>query len=92
MQTVHNPICGSGSLLLKVAAPAPKGSAIYGQELDNATAALARMNMWLHREPTAEIKPGQNTLSNPPFSKRDDSLETFDYDVHVSQQRRARRL
>jgi type I restriction-modification system DNA methylase subunit len=27
----------------------------YGQEMDNATAALARMNMILHNNPTAEI-------------------------------------
>src|SRR5882724_4655554 len=59
MQTVYDPTCGSGSLLLKVAAQTPSGIAIYGQELDNATAALAAMNMWLHGEPTAEIKRGQ---------------------------------
>ena len=34
---------------------APKGLTIYGQENDNATAALARMNMILHDNPTAEI-------------------------------------
>src|SRR6266496_3938995 len=58
-QTVYDPTCGSGSLLLKVAAETPKGIAIYGQEKDIATAALAAMNMWLHGQPTAEIKRGQ---------------------------------
>jgi type I restriction enzyme M protein len=80
MQTVYDPTCGSGSLLLKVAAQTPRGIAIYGQELDHATAALARMNMWLHGEPTAEIKPGQSTLSNPLFTEKG-SLKTFDYAV-----------
>ncbi len=80
-QTVYDPTCGSGSLLLKVAAETPKGIAIYGQELDNATAALAAMNMWLHGEPTAEIKRGQSTLSNPLFLNKDGSLKTFDYAV-----------
>jgi type I restriction enzyme M protein len=80
-QTVCDPTCGSGSLLLKVAAETPKGIAIYGQELDNATAALAAMNMWLHGEPTAEIKRGQSTLSNPLFLNKDGSLKTFDYAV-----------
>jgi type I restriction enzyme M protein len=80
-ETVYDPTCGSGSLLLKVAAQTPKGIAIYGQELDNATAALARMNMWLHGEPTAEIKPGQSTLANPLFLNRDGSLKTFDFAV-----------
>jgi type I restriction enzyme M protein len=80
-QTVYDPTCGSGSLLLKVSAQTPKGIAIYGQELDNATAALAAMNMWLHGEPTAEIKRGQSTLSNPLFLNKDGSLKTFDYAV-----------
>ena len=80
-QTVYDPTCGSGSLLLKVAAQTPKGIAIYGQELDNATAALARMNMWLHGEPTAEIARGQNTISNPFFVNGNGSLKTFDYAV-----------
>jgi 23S rRNA G2445 N2-methylase RlmL len=46
--TVYDPTCGSGSLLLKVADEAAHGSkmrvTLYGQEKDNATAGLARMN------------------------------------------------
>jgi type I restriction enzyme M protein len=80
-QTVYDPTCGSGSLLLKVAAQTPKGIAIYGQELDNATAALAKMNMWLHGEPTAEIGRGQSTLSNRLFFNTNGTLKTFDYAV-----------
>ncbi|RKX18564.1 MAG: type I restriction-modification system subunit M [Candidatus Zixiibacteriota bacterium] len=79
-QTVYDPTCGSGSLLLKVAAETPRGIAIYGQELDNSTAGLAILNMWLHNEPTADIKKGQSTLSNPLFIERGD-LKTFDYVV-----------
>jgi len=79
-QTVYDPTCGSGSLLLKVAAETPRGISIYGQELDNATAALATLNMWLHSEPTAEIKKGQSTLSSPLFVERG-VLKTFDYVV-----------
>ncbi len=80
MQTVYDPTCGSGSLLLKVAAQTPRGIAIYGQELDVATAALAAMNMWLHGEPTAVIERGQSTLSHPLFLTNG-SLKTFDYAV-----------
>jgi type I restriction enzyme M protein len=80
-RTAYDPTCGSGSLLLKVSSEAPHGVTMYGQELDNATAALAIMNMWLHGEPTAEIKKGQSTLSNPLFLERDGSLKTFDYVV-----------
>ncbi|MBU2573461.1 MAG: type I restriction-modification system subunit M [Elusimicrobia bacterium] len=44
-QTIYDPTCGSGSLLLKVADEAERGISIYGQENDNATRALAVMNM-----------------------------------------------
>src|SRR2546430_1696209 len=46
--TVYDPACGSGSLLIKVAAEAARRLTIYGQEKDNATWALAEMNMILH--------------------------------------------
>ncbi|MFF0809076.1 type I restriction-modification system subunit M [Streptomyces albogriseolus] len=75
--TVYDPTCGSGSLLIKVADAAPNGLTIYGQENDNATWALARMNMILHGNETHEIEQG-NTLSDPKFCQ-DDKLETFDY-------------
>ncbi|MBU1580080.1 MAG: N-6 DNA methylase [Bacteroidetes bacterium] len=80
-QTVYDPACGSGSLLLKVAAEAkPVDISIYGKEKENATAALAILNMWLHGEPTAVIKKGQSTLSNPLFTDNG-ALKTFDYVV-----------
>ncbi len=42
-ELAYDPTCGSGSLLLKVADEAPRRISIYGQEMDNATHALARM-------------------------------------------------
>ena len=81
--TVYDPTCGSGSLLLKVAEEAAHGSdvrvTLYGQEKDNVTAGLARMNMILHDYATAEIRQG-NTLVSPLFLKGD-TLDTFDYVV-----------
>ncbi|RMF98466.1 MAG: type I restriction endonuclease subunit M [Candidatus Schekmanbacteria bacterium] len=79
--TVYDPTCGSGSLLIKAAneANTPK-LAIYGQEMDVATWALAKMNMFLHGYPTAEIWHG-NTLSDPHFKNRDGKLKTFDFAV-----------
>jgi len=79
--TVYDPTCGSGSLLLKVADEAGKSISIYGQENDNATRALAVMNMWLHGNPVAEIVQG-NTLSSPQFT--DDitgEIKQLDYAV-----------
>lgn len=78
--TVYDPTCGSGSLLLKVADEAGKSITLYGQEKDSATSGLARMNMILHNNPTAEIKQG-NTLANPLFFNEKGALKTFDYVV-----------
>lgn len=79
--TVYDPTCGSGSLLIKAADAANTSKlAIYGQEMDVATWALARMNMILHGHPTAELWRG-NTLSSPHWKNKDDSLKTFDYAV-----------
>ncbi|MEB3971261.1 N-6 DNA methylase [Mycobacterium ulcerans] len=78
-QTVYDPTCGSGSLLLKVAAEAPRGITIYGQEKDNATWALSKMNMWLHGNEDAEIAKG-DTITSPQFTKGA-ALRTFDFAV-----------
>ncbi len=77
--TAYDPTCGSGSLLLKVAAEAGKHITLEGQEKDVTTAGLARMNMILHDFPTANIVPG-NTLSAPKF-KDGEQLRTYDYVV-----------
>jgi len=78
-QTVYDPTCGSGSLLLKVAAEAPRGITIYGQEKDNATWALAKMNMILHGNEDADIRKG-DTITGPQFT-RGAELRTFDFAV-----------
>ena len=73
--TVYDPTCGSGSLLLKASDEAgPKGLTIYGQEMDNATSALARMNMILHDNPTAKIWKG-NTLAAPQWKEGNNQLK-----------------
>ena len=77
--TAYDPTCGSGSLLLKVAAEAGKHITLEGQEMDVTTAGLARMNMILHDFPTANILQG-NTLASPKF-KDGESLRTYDYVV-----------
>lgn len=77
--TVYDPACGSGSLLLKVSDEAPRGLTIYGQEMDFATTALAKMNMILHGATGADIYKG-NTLSSPHFVEGS-QLKTFDFIV-----------
>ncbi len=78
-ETIYDPTCGSGSLLLRAADEAPRGLSIYGQENDNATHALARMNMILHDNADADLQPG-NTLAAPYFTDND-RLKTFDFAV-----------
>ena len=77
--TIYDPTCGSGSLLLRAICETPDGATIYGQEKDNATVGLAKMNMILHNEIYADIKQG-DTINDPQF-KDDDQLKTFDYIV-----------
>lgn len=77
--TAYDPTCGSGSLLLKVAAQSGKHITLEGQERDVTTAGLARMNMILHDFPTANIISG-NTLVDPKF-KNGEQLRTYDYVV-----------
>ena len=84
-QSVYDPTCGSGSLLLKAADEAPVQLTIYGQEMDNATTALAKMNMILHGNAAAsqDIHQG-NTLASPYFKVEENGLKrlkTFDYAV-----------
>jgi type I restriction enzyme M protein len=78
-QSVYDPTCGSGSLLLKVAGEAPRGISIYGQEKDNATYALARMNMILHDNEIAELYKG-DTITSPQLTEGAE-LRRFDFAV-----------
>jgi type I restriction enzyme M protein len=81
-QTVYDPTCGSGSLLLKAADEASNGLSIYGQEKDVSTTALCRMNMILHNNADAEIAPGgHSTLSQPEYKQENSTLKTFDFAV-----------
>ena len=78
--TIYDPTCGSGSLLLRALAETSKGATLYGQEKDNATVGLAKMNMILHGEMYAEIKQG-DTINDPQYKDGDGHLRTFDYVV-----------
>lgn len=79
-QSVYDPTCGSGSLLIKAAYEAPVKISVFGQEIDISMTGLAKMNMILHGIPTADIRQG-NTLSSPKLLKTDGSLATFDFCV-----------
>jgi len=63
--TICDPACGSGSLLIKVGLQADKRDfALFGQEMNGTTHALCRMNMFLHGMDNFRIEWG-DTLRNP---------------------------
>ena len=66
LKNVYDPTCGSGSLLLRVAKYVDEVGFFYGQELNNTTYNLARMNMILHdiRYDKFDIKQ-DDTLEHP---------------------------
>lgn len=83
--TLYDPAAGSGSLLIRAADEAPVDSygntivAITGQEKDNSTAGLAKMNFVLHQKGEGVIHRG-NTLANPQTVEHG-KLKQFDFVV-----------
>jgi type I restriction enzyme M protein len=64
-ERICDPACGSGSLLIKCARHVGSSDfALYGQESNGSTWALAKMNMFLHGIDYARIEWG-DTLRNP---------------------------
>ena len=70
-ERIYDPTCGSGGLLLKSYNKVPSHKvAVYGQEVNNQTWALCKMNMFLHGVDDAVIWQG-DTLANPQNIKND---------------------
>jgi type I restriction enzyme M protein len=82
LRNVYDPTCGSGSLLLRIGKHAQVDS-YFGQELNNTTYNLARMNMILHDVHFSDFNLRQDdtlehpqhleyrfeaVIANPPFS------------------------
>ncbi len=75
--TICDPACGSGSLLIQAAQEVgSENFALYGQEVNGATWALARMNMFLHARDAARIE-WCDTLNSPALVEGD-HLMRFD--------------
>lgn len=80
--TICDPACGSGSLLMKcgrkvVTNHNSKKYALYGQEAIGSTWSLAKMNMFLHGEDNHKIEWG-DTLRNPKLLDKNGNLMLFD--------------
>lgn len=76
--TLYDPTCGSGSLLIKAAKMVgSRNTAIYGQENNGSTWALAMMNMFIHEFDNANIRWG-DTIRNPLHKENSTTLKKFD--------------
>ncbi len=71
---ICDPTCGSGGLLIEAAgvieATGSRDFALFGQEVNGSTWALARMNMFLHSKDAARIEWG-DTLNSPALVEND---------------------
>lgn len=82
-ESICDPACGSGGLLVesvhdvRAAGGDPRTLGIYGQEVNQTTAAIARMNLYLHGIETFQIRRG-DTLREPKLLEQDGSLAQFD--------------
>ncbi|WP_163518249.1 type I restriction-modification system subunit M [Gelidibacter japonicus] len=80
-ESVYDPTCGSGGLLLNCAlhlrdeGKEYRTLKLYGQEINLITSAIARMNMFMHGIEEFSIVRG-DTLSQPAFLEND-TLKTF---------------
>jgi len=75
-ERIYDPACGSGSLLIKCAEQVDGGDyALYGQESNGSTWALAMMNMFLHDVNQPKIEWG-DTIRNP-LHREGDNLMRF---------------
>jgi type I restriction enzyme M protein len=82
--TMYDPTCGSGSLLIKTGKTASKKEndnvktlALYGQEMNGSNWSMAKMNMFLHDILDARIEWG-DTFANPLHLDSDGNLMQFD--------------
>lgn len=80
-ESVYDPTCGSGGLLLNCALHLKEEGKeyrtlkLYGQEINLITSAIARMNMFMHGIEEFSIVRG-DTLANPAFLEND-ALKKF---------------
>lgn len=82
-ESICDPACGSGGLLVESVNEVRESGGdartlrLYGQEVNQTTAAIARMNLYLHDIETFRIARG-DTLRDPKLKRPDGSLERFD--------------
>ena len=78
-ETVYDPTCGSGSLLIRAAnyAKGKQRVSVYGQEVNGSAISMAKMNMFLHDIKDADIRWG-DTIASPQHLDSNGNLKRFD--------------
>lgn len=82
-ESVYDPTCGTGGMLISCAAELKaqgrehRTLKLYGQERNFTTAAIAKMNLFLHGIEDGRIAHG-DTLADPQFLDQRGRLERFD--------------
>ena len=80
---IYDPACGSAGMLIEAAAEVKQSGGsvrqmrFYGQEVNQTSAAIGRMNLFIHEVEDAQIRR-EDTLQKPKFIDAKGKLDQFD--------------
>lgn len=80
---IYDPTCGSAGMLIEAATEVKQSGGsvrqmrFYGQEVNQTSAAIGRMNLFIHEVEDAQIRR-EDTLQNPKFIDAKGKLDQFD--------------
>ena len=81
--SIYDPACGSAGMLIEAATEVKQSGGsvqrmrFYGQEVNQTSAAIGRMNLFIHEVEDAQIRR-EDTLNNPKFIDAKGKLDQFD--------------
>lgn len=81
--SIYDPTCGSAGMLIEAATEVKQSGGsvrqmrFYGQEVNQTSAAIGRMNLFIHEVEDAQIRR-EDTLNNPKFIDAKGKLDQFD--------------
>jgi type I restriction enzyme M protein len=81
--SIYDPACGSAGMLIEAAAEVKQSGGsvrqmrFYGQEVNQTSAAIGRMNLFIHEVEDAQIRR-EDTLQKPKFIDAKGKLDQFD--------------
>jgi type I restriction enzyme M protein len=81
--SIYDPACGSAGMLIEAATEVKQSGGsvqrmrFYGQEVNQTSAAIGRMNLLIHEVEDAQIRR-DDTLNNPKFVNSNGKLDQFD--------------